>query len=231
MIVLGLWPKEKTGFLDVLHTSTIFSMQFMNLISGVTNLVQCNGKLNCTFENVTYTILTFSSLYTFVVFFFNKELYQKAATTLRNLMENFGSHDYTIRAEKVTKRVAIFSTLYCSLGLLEYNVAPLIDFENCLLRNSTDSALSCGLPTPGWFPFDCSSNPGLRVAYVLQVIWAVLCIKSVCQPLMLSASVTYHIIAHLYMVQNNLKDLEDSKQENRYEALTKIIRHHTAILE
>ncbi|KAK4875592.1 hypothetical protein RN001_012014 [Aquatica leii] len=191
----------------------------------------CNGKPNCSFENITFGSIMVTSMYTKVVFLLNEDLYFDVHDALHFLMEKFKTHKYTEKAELVTRRITTLFTVYYSFCVLHYSVVPLIDNNNCRKRNNSDSALTCGLPTPESFPFKTTENPGYAIAYIFQVIACIVNLKSVLHPLMLSASIIYHIIGHLYMIQDDLTSLLKENINERIHKLKQILQHHSAVIE
>ncbi|KAF5304425.1 hypothetical protein FQR65_LT07955 [Abscondita terminalis] len=229
MSLIGLWSKQRNVY-GKTHVIMVLLIQFIHIISIFANLIQCNGNLNCSFENLTYSVITISSIFTMFVFLVHEDLYYDAWDTLNAMMETFQTHKYTLRAEIVTRRITLLCFGYASFGLLHHNVVPLLDYDNCIKRNTSESALTCGLPTSGAFPFDTSQNPGYALAYTFQVVSAITCIQAVVQPSMLSASIVYHTIGQLYMIQHNLTELKDDN-ENKHKKLKNIIKHHSAVIE
>ncbi|KAK4876975.1 hypothetical protein RN001_009481 [Aquatica leii] len=166
-----------------------------------------------------------------LLFLIYEDLYLYAYDTLNFLMEEFNTHKYTIKAEVVTRRVTKLCIVYYTLAFVNYITVPFIDYSNCVNRNTSDTALTCGLPSPESLPFDTTKNPGYAITYILQALAAGFCIKSATQPLMTSASIIYHIIGHLYMIQDELTSLFEQTSNERKDKLKQIIRHHSAVIE
>ncbi|KAK4876977.1 hypothetical protein RN001_009483 [Aquatica leii] len=227
---LGLWSRHRTVY-GKAYTFFLFLTSFINFISMFINLIHCNGKLNCSFENITYSSLSFTALYTRVVFLIYEDLYFDVHDALHLLMEKFKTHKYTEKAELVTRRIATICIVYYSLVTVYYNAAPLIDLNKCRIRNKSDTAITCGLPTPESYPFKTTENPGYIIAYMFQAITSVISFKSFIQPSMLNASIIYHIIGHLYMIQDELTSLLEQNTNERIDKLKQIIRHHSALIE
>ncbi|KAK4876974.1 hypothetical protein RN001_009480 [Aquatica leii] len=166
-----------------------------------------------------------------VMFLIYEDLYFDAYDTLNFLMEKFKTHKYTTRAEIVSRRITKIGILYYAMAFVNYNAIPLMDYNDCIKRNNSDSALTCGLPSPESFPFKTTENPWFAITYVFQAIAAGFCIQSVTQPLMISASIIYHIIGHLGMIQDELSSLFEHSRNERKDKLKQIIRHHSAVIE
>ncbi|KAK4876976.1 hypothetical protein RN001_009482 [Aquatica leii] len=165
-----------------------------------------------------------------LVFLAHEHSYFDAHDALNSLMKTFKSHTYSARVEFVSTRISTLYIVFLYSALVHYSVVPLIDYNNCQKRDNSDSALTCGLPNPASFPLNTTKNPGYMFIYIFHVISDFLCVQSVLHPLLISGSIIYHIIGHLYMIQDDLTSLFE-QSINKKDKLKQIIRHHAEVIE
>lgn len=229
---LGLWPKTKRNFCTNLYTALMLIFQVGNLTSGIINLIQCSGEIKCSLENITYTIQTVSGVYVYTVFLLNEKTYRFVLASLEKMMYQFKSNEYTIKIEQFSNTFLKFATIYGFINLFIYNIIPIIDYKNCIAIDRQDSASICGLPTPGWYPFDKNTRGlGFIVFYIFQFITAYLYGLTAIYPTVFSGVIIYHIIAHLKMIQDGLNNLCSDNIENKYNYLQHLVKHHSSVIE
>lgn len=203
----------------------------MIMLSCFTNLIKCNGKLNCSVENAATTVMTIAAVYSYLIFLVRENHYKAVVTKLYETVNQFDTYMYSNPAEQTSKKYAVVLTVYLLIGLLEYAVAPILDYSNCLERDNTDSAMTCGLLAPGSFPFDSQNSPGYEVAFVFQSVSASLCILPMAHMIAFCLSATYHAIVQLKMLKDNLQQICNSKAEKRCDLLSDCVQHHISIIE
>ncbi|KAF5303961.1 hypothetical protein FQA39_LY01746 [Lamprigera yunnana] len=231
MSLMGLWyiGDSRTIFQRI-WMSTILILELTAISGLLINFSTCNGNINCIIDNLTYSVVLFSNFFTGMIFIVNEETYHIAIKMLNELMVEFKTEKYTFRAETVTRRVTTICITFYVFGSIHLIGTPLLEYNACSKRNDTNSVFSCGLLMSMWFPFDVTINPGFRFAFVFQAVTAFLCIQSIVQPTMMSASIVYHIIGHLYMIQDSLLDLSSASRDRNLQ-LKHIIKHHSSIIE
>ncbi|KAF2885898.1 hypothetical protein ILUMI_20275 [Ignelater luminosus] len=228
--LLGLWSSEPRNFTKWLYTSALIFLQVIHMISCFTNLTKCNGKLNCYLENATYSTVYLAALYSVFICLARENQYKAAAAKLHEVVDQFDTYAYTNPAEKLSRKYAIGYTVYILAGIVQYETCPFFDYNGCLQRDNTDSALTCGLPTPGSFPFDSRKSPGYEAALVFQSVCCLLSTMVMVQQILFCLSITYHVIAQLKMLKDNLQQICNTKAEKR-NLLRDSVKHHVAIIE